>query len=73
MFAIRRQIIYICLRKEKDMNCVICGCPIDGYRLALNPRIKTCSPQCSKRHAKNLRNLAARNKRKRARQQKETL
>ncbi len=52
------------------MNCAVCGSPIDGYRRALNPRIKTCSPHCSKRHAMNLRNLAARNKRKRERAQR---
>lgn len=52
------------------MNCVICGAPIDGYRLAVHPHVRTCSPAHSKRHAKDLRNLAARNKRKRVREQK---
>lgn len=52
------------------MNCVVCGYPIDGYRLAVHAHAKTCSPVCSKRHAQNLRNLAARNKRKRAKEQK---
>ena len=51
------------------MNCIICGEPIDGYRLAVHAHTKTCSHEHSVRHAKNLRNLAARNKRKRKREQ----
>ena len=52
------------------MNCVVCGEPIDGYRLSAWPHTKTCSPAHSKRHAQDLRNLSARNKRKRIREQK---
>lgn len=51
-------------------NCVICGQPIDGYRLAVHPHTKTCSPEHSRRHAKNLRNRAARHKRAVARERK---
>lgn len=55
------------------MNCVVCGTPIDGYRRAVHAHVKTCTRACSKRHAQNLRNLSARNKRKRAREQKRVL
>ena len=40
------------------MNCAVCGKRIPKARLAMNPRVKTCSHPCSKEHTRMLQRLA---------------
>ena len=49
----------------RAMRCSECPRPIPTARALMNPRIKTCSPECT--HARKLRFAAARNRRSRAR------
>ena len=53
------------------MICVICEEPINIHRLRVAPNTKTCSPECSKLHTRNLKTEGERRRRALARQQRE--
>ena len=37
------------------MDCRVCGERVPEDRIAMNPRVVTCSPACSQAHGKRLR------------------
>ena len=53
------------------MVCVICTADIPAPRLAVQPRVKTCSPECSKLLRKEHGRAAARRARERNKKDKQ--
>ena len=45
------------------MNCTVCKQPINIHRMRIAPMTKTCSPECSKLHTRNLKTEGMRRRR----------